>query len=66
MRLRGDDPDTPRTSTAWVAAQQQPAAKPDLGADGRAGFELFTGKGGCIGCHTVVGIEGAVARVART
>ena len=46
----------------WVAEQRAPAAQPTSG-DAAAGFALFKGKGTCIGCHTIQGVEGAVARV---
>lgn len=61
MRLRviAQEPDD---FERWVAEQKRPAAKPASGA-AAAGFEIFTGKGGCVGCHTVAGIEGATARV---
>lgn len=40
----------------WVTAQKQAAAKPDSGpaADG---YQLFVGKGGCLACHTALGVE---------
>jgi cytochrome c oxidase subunit 2 len=47
---------------AWVASQQRAAAKPASGMAAE-GFEIFTGKGGCLACHSVTGIEGAVSRV---
>jgi cytochrome c oxidase subunit 2 len=46
----------------WVAEQKAPITPPTSG-DAKAGFELFKGKGTCIGCHAVQGVEGAVARV---
>jgi cytochrome c oxidase subunit 2 len=46
----------------WVAEQRAPAPQP-TGGDAAAGFALFKGKGTCIGCHTLQGVEGAVARV---
>jgi cytochrome c oxidase subunit II len=46
----------------WVAQQRKPIDVPQSG-DAAAGFALFKGKGTCIGCHTMVGVEGAVARV---
>lgn len=61
MRLRvvSQEPDD---FEEWVAEQKRPAAKP-TGGDALAGYEIFTGKGGCLACHTLNGIEGAVARV---
>jgi len=53
---------TPEDFEAWVAAQQAPAAKPASGMAAQ-GFEVFTKKGGCLACHSVGGIEGAVSRV---
>lgn len=47
---------------AWVADQRKAALKPASG-EAAEGYEIFTGKGGCLACHTVGGIEGAVARV---
>jgi cytochrome c oxidase subunit 2 len=46
----------------WVAEQKAPIQQPTSG-DAAAGFALFKGKGTCIGCHTMQGVEGAVARV---
>ena len=46
----------------WVAHQRSPIQAPN-GGDAAAGFALFKGKGTCIGCHTLIGVEGAVARV---
>ncbi|MGH8998242.1 MAG: cytochrome c oxidase subunit II [Acidimicrobiia bacterium] len=46
----------------WVDEQKQPAEEPGGGEEAE-GFELFTGKGGCVSCHSVDGIEGAEARV---
>jgi cytochrome c oxidase subunit 2 len=62
MRLRvvaqtAEDFDT------WIAEQKRAAVRPTSGpaADG---YELFVGKGGCLACHTAVGIEGnSFARV---
>jgi cytochrome c oxidase subunit 2 len=45
-----------------VAQQRKPIDVPQSG-DAAAGFALFKGKGTCIGCHTMLGVEGAVARV---
>ena len=42
----------------WVAQQKVPAAKPASGPAAE-GVAIFTGNGGCVSCHTVVGIEGA-------
>jgi cytochrome c oxidase subunit II len=46
----------------WVADQSKPITPPS-GGDAAAGFELFKGRGTCIACHTLGGVEGAVARV---
>ena len=46
----------------WVAQQQAPM-QPPAGGDAAAGFELFKGKGTCIACHSLGGVEGAAARV---
>jgi cytochrome c oxidase subunit II len=46
----------------WVAHQRSPIQTPTSG-DAAAGLALFKGKGTCIGCHTLIGVEGAVARV---
>lgn len=53
---------TPLEFDKWVEDQKKPIEKPTSG-DAAAGFELFKGKGTCIGCHTLGGVEGAVARV---
>jgi cytochrome c oxidase subunit 2 len=45
----------------WVAQQKKPVEKP-AGGDAAAGYALFTGRGTCVGCHTMQGVEGAVAR----
>jgi cytochrome c oxidase subunit 2 len=47
---------------SWVSEQKSPAVKPESGP-GAEGYELFIGKGGCISCHTVNGVEGAQGRV---
>lgn len=47
---------------AWVAQQAKPVAVPP-GGDAAAGYRLFTGRGTCIGCHTMQGVQGATARV---
>ena len=47
---------------AWVAEQKRPAVQPTSGAAAE-GYQIFTGEGGCISCHTVVGIDGAQGRV---
>ncbi len=52
----------PADYAAWVEAQRRPAVKPASGAAAE-GYEIFAGEGGCISCHTVVGIEGAQGRV---
>ena len=61
MRLRVVS-QTPADFDAWVAQQKKPVVKP-TGGDAAAGYALFTGKGTCVGCHTMQGVEGAVARV---
>jgi cytochrome c oxidase subunit 2 len=55
---------------AWVAAQKQPAPKPDAGTLAAQGLDLFVhgrnnsgkfpGGGACATCHTIGGVEGAV------
>jgi cytochrome c oxidase subunit 2 len=52
----------PEDFDAWVEAQRQPAAIPESGPAAE-GYEVFVGKGGCISCHTVGGVEGAEGRV---
>jgi cytochrome c oxidase subunit 2 len=52
----------PADFEAWVKEQQRPAVRPASGA-AADGYEIFTGEGGCISCHTVVGVEGAEGRV---
>ena len=52
----------PEDFEAWVADQHVPAVKPASGPAAE-GFELVTGKGGCVACHSFNGIEGATARV---
>jgi cytochrome c oxidase subunit 2 len=52
---------TPEDFAVWEAAQKMPAAKPASG-EAADGLEVFLAKG-CVGCHTVDGVEGAVARV---
>lgn len=47
---------------AWVAQQAKPVTVPD-GGDAAAGYKLFSGRGTCIGCHTMLGVQGATARV---
>jgi cytochrome c oxidase subunit II len=46
----------------WVGEQKAAAVTPESG-EAAEGFDLFTGKGGCISCHTVNGVEGAEGRV---
>ncbi|HET9772760.1 MAG TPA: c-type cytochrome, partial [Acidimicrobiia bacterium] len=53
---------TPAEFEKWVEDQKTPITPPTDG-DAKAGFDLFKGKGTCIGCHTLGGVEGAVARV---
>ena len=45
----------------WAAAQQRPAVKPASGMAAQ-GYEVFTTRG-CLACHSIGGIEGAVSRV---
>ena len=52
----------PADFQAWVREQQRPAVQPASGAAAE-GYEIFTGEGGCISCHTVRGVEGAAGRV---
>jgi cytochrome c oxidase subunit 2 len=52
----------PADFEAWVKEQQRPALKPASGVAAE-GYDLFTGKGGCISCHIVKGVEGAEGRV---
>ncbi|MGH8990869.1 MAG: cytochrome c oxidase subunit II [Acidimicrobiia bacterium] len=47
---------------SWVEEQKRPAVVPASGAAAE-GYEIFTGEGGCISCHTVVGVDGALGRV---
>jgi cytochrome c oxidase subunit II len=61
MRLRVVSMEQPDFDK-WVAEQKAPITPPTSG-DAAAGFALFKGKGTCIGCHTMQGVEGAVARV---
>jgi len=51
----------PADFEAWVAEQQRPAVKPASGPAAE-GYEIFNGEGGCVACHTVIGIDGALAR----
>jgi cytochrome c oxidase subunit 2 len=52
----------PADFEAWLESERRPVAKPATGPAAE-GYKIFTGKGGCLACHTVVGIEGAEARV---
>ncbi len=52
----------PADFAKWVEEQNRPAVKPASGAAAE-GYEVFTGEGGCISCHTVVGVDGAQGRV---
>ena len=61
MRLRVISQE-PAKFDEWVAQQRKPIEKPASG-DAAAGMALFNGKGTCIGCHTLQGVEGASARV---
>ncbi len=61
MRLRVISMEPPKFDE-WVAHQRQPIQTP-AGGDAAAGFALFKAKGTCIACHTLIGVEGAVARV---
>jgi cytochrome c oxidase subunit 2 len=60
MRLRVFSHNQPKFDE-WVAQQRKPVEKP-AGGDAAEGYKLFTGKGTCVGCHTMQGIEGATAR----
>ncbi|MGH8994289.1 MAG: cytochrome c oxidase subunit II [Acidimicrobiia bacterium] len=53
---------TPGDFEDWVASQQRPVVQPASG-EAADGYKIFTGKGGCLACHSVTGIEGAVSRV---
>jgi cytochrome c oxidase subunit II len=46
----------------WAAQQAKPVVVPQSG-EAAAGYKLFTGRGTCIGCHTMQGVQGATARV---
>lgn len=60
MRLRVISK-TPADFESWIRQQQLPASAP-FTADAEAGLALFTAKG-CIGCHSINGVQGAQARV---
>ena len=45
---------SPNDYLTWVSTQQQMAKTPTSGA-ALAGYKLFTGSGGCVGCHGIVG-----------
>ena len=47
---------SPNDYLTWVSAQQQAAQAPTSGA-ALAGYKLFTGSGGCVGCHGIVGVN---------
>ncbi len=47
---------SPNDYLTWVSQQQQAAQKPTSGA-ALAGYKLFTGSGGCQGCHGIVGVN---------
>jgi cytochrome c oxidase subunit 2 len=54
---------TPEDFETWIADQKRSAVKSESGP-AAAGYELFVGKGGCLACHTALGIEGnSFARV---
>jgi cytochrome c oxidase subunit 2 len=61
MRLRVISMDQPRFDQ-WVTEQKAPITPPTSG-DAKAGYDLFKGKGTCVACHSMGGIEGAVSRV---
>lgn len=42
---------------AWVTSQQQAAAATPTDPNALAGQKLFTGTGGCQGCHGIVGVN---------
>src|SRR5438309_3845569 len=67
MRLRVVS-QTQADFAGWVTQQRKPVDTPT--GDAATGFALFTGKmpfqskgQPCVGCHTMQGVEGAVARV---
>ncbi|HEV2582751.1 MAG TPA: cytochrome c oxidase subunit II [Ktedonobacteraceae bacterium] len=47
---------TPANYQTWVSGQQLKAQIPASGA-AQAGYKLFTGSGGCVGCHGIVGVN---------
>jgi cytochrome c oxidase subunit II len=47
---------SPNDYLTWVSGQQQAAAMPS-GSAALAGYKLFTGSGGCVGCHGIVGVN---------
>jgi len=47
---------SPNDYLTWVTGQQQAAQVPTSGA-ALAGYKLFTGSGGCVGCHGIVGVN---------
>ncbi len=49
--------------TALAAGPEAPAEAPASGDPVERGKAVFTGNGGCSGCHTVEGLEGAVGQV---
>jgi len=54
---------TPDDFDAWITAQKRAVVKPESGPAAE-GYQLFVGKGGCLACHTAVGVEGnSFARV---
>jgi cytochrome c oxidase subunit 2 len=61
MRLRVVSMEQPNFDK-WVAEQRAPIQAPTSG-DAAAGFQLFKGRGTCVACHTMQGVEGAASRV---
>jgi cytochrome c oxidase subunit II len=61
MRLRVIAQD-PLDFGDWVAQQKEPAATPESGPAAE-GLAIFVGNGGCVSCHAVNGVEGAVSQV---
>jgi cytochrome c oxidase subunit 2 len=40
----------------WLSNQELAAQKPAT-TNAQAGYNLFTGSGGCVGCHGIVGVD---------
>lgn len=47
---------TPDEYQTWLSSQEQ-AAQNSTDANAQAGKSLFTGSGGCAGCHGIVGVD---------